>query len=143
MIIVCNKKAMVPMKNIHPGQVFRYNEKYYVKIANTNFGIEKERAVDLLDGFIYDESFFDSDVYKVDAELHTTDNPRDNRTVKTNTKDNRTIKTNSDLKENFHLGGNKMKNVYMVTSGTKGGDDYSVEGVFTNMNAAKKILCNK
>nr|DAV67030.1 MAG TPA: hypothetical protein [Caudoviricetes sp.] len=31
-----------------------------------------------------------------------------------------------------------MKNVYMVTSGTKGGDDYSVEGVFTNLNAAKK-----
>ena len=55
--------------------MFRYKENYYMKIANTNFGIEKDRAVNLLDGFIYDESFFDSDVYKVDAELHTTDNP--------------------------------------------------------------------
>lgn len=70
------------MKNIHHGEVFRYKENYYMKIANKNFGIVKERAVNLLDGFIYDESFFDSDVYKVDAELHTTDNPRDDGTIK-------------------------------------------------------------
>lgn len=70
------------MKNIHHGEVFRYKENYYMKIANKNFGIEKERAVNLLDGFIYDESFFDSDVYKVDAELHMTDNPRDDGTIK-------------------------------------------------------------
>lgn len=82
MIIVCNKKVIVPMKNIHHGEVFRYKENYYMKIANKNFGIEKECAVNLLDGFIYDESFFDSDVYKVDAELHTTDNPRDDGTIK-------------------------------------------------------------
>lgn len=82
MIIVCNKKVMVPMKNIRHGEVFRYKENYYMKIANTNFGIEKDRAVNLLDGFIYDESFFDSDVYKVDAELHTTDNPKDNGAIK-------------------------------------------------------------
>lgn len=28
MIIVCNKKVIVPMKNIHHGEVFRYKENY-------------------------------------------------------------------------------------------------------------------
>lgn len=85
MRIICNKKVKVPMKSIHRGEVFRYKEYYYMKIANTNFGAAKDCAVNLLDGFIYDESFFDSDVYKVDAELHTTDNPRDNRMIRQGT----------------------------------------------------------
>lgn len=73
---------MASMKSIHHGEVFRFREDYYMKIANTNSGVAKDRAVNLLNGFIYDESFFDSDVYKVDAELHTTDNPRDDRTIR-------------------------------------------------------------
>lgn len=85
MRIVCNKKIMIPMKSIHHGEVFRYKENYYIKIANTNLGVTKDCAVNLLDGFIYDESYFDSNVYKVDAELHTTDNPRDNRTIRQET----------------------------------------------------------
>lgn len=82
MRIVCNKKIMIPMKSIHHGEVFRYKENYYMKIANTNLGVTKDYAVNLLDGFIYDESYFDLNVYKVDAELHTADNPRDNRTIR-------------------------------------------------------------
>lgn len=70
MRIVCNKKVMTPMKSIHHGDVFCFRENYYMKIANTNIGIAKDWAVSLLDGFIYDESFFDSDVYEVDTELH-------------------------------------------------------------------------
>lgn len=85
MRIVCNKKIMIPMKSIHHGEVFRYMENYYMKIANTNLGVTKDYAVNLLNGFIYDEAYFDSDVYKVDAELHTTDNPRDNRAIRQET----------------------------------------------------------
>lgn len=70
MRIICNKKVMAPMKSTHHGEVFRFREDYYMKIANTNSGVAKDWAVSLLDGFIYDESFFDSDVYEVDTELH-------------------------------------------------------------------------
>lgn len=55
MRIICNKKVMAPMKSIHHGEVFRFREDYYMKIANTNSGVAKDRAVNLLNGFIYDE----------------------------------------------------------------------------------------
>lgn len=52
MIIVCNKKTMIPMKSIHHGEVFRYKENYYMKIANTNLGIEKGSCCKFI-GWIY------------------------------------------------------------------------------------------
>lgn len=55
MRIICNKKVMAPMKSIHHREVFRFREDYYMKIANTNSGVAKDRAVNLLNGFIYDE----------------------------------------------------------------------------------------
>ena len=38
-------------------------------------------AVNLLDGLVYSNSFFKSDVYEVYAELHVKDNPKDNNVI--------------------------------------------------------------
>lgn len=77
MKIVSNKKFMTDVMNIKPGHVFCFRETYYMKLAD----IGENCAVNLLDGLVYSNSFFKSDVYEVYAELHVKDNPKDNNVI--------------------------------------------------------------
>lgn len=77
MKIVSNKKMMTNVMNIKPGHVFCFRETYYMKLAD----IGENCAVNLLDGLVYSNSFFKSDVYEVYAELHVKDNPKDNNVI--------------------------------------------------------------
>lgn len=77
MKIVSNKKIMTDVMNIKPGHVFCFRETYYMKLAD----IGENCAVNLLDGLVYSNSFFKSDVYEVYAELHVKYNPKDNNVI--------------------------------------------------------------
>lgn len=75
MRIVCNKKIMIPVNQVHAGSVFYFGESYYMKLYDTNHDGEIY-AVNLLDGLVYKESFFKSDVvYEPYAELHVVNYP--------------------------------------------------------------------
>ena len=75
MRIVCNKKIMIPVKQIQPGSVFYFGESYYMKLYDPNHDGEC-CAVSLLDGLVYKESFFKSNVaYEPYAELHVINYP--------------------------------------------------------------------
>lgn len=77
MKIVSNKKMMTNVMNIKSGDVFCFRETYYMKLSD----IGENCAVNLLDGLVYSNSFFKSDVYEVYAELHVKDNPKDNNVI--------------------------------------------------------------
>lgn len=77
MKIVSNKKMMTNVMNIKSGHVFCFRETYYMKLSD----IGENCAVNLLDGLVYSNSFFKSDVYEVYAELHVKDNPKDNNVI--------------------------------------------------------------
>ena len=77
MKIVSNKKMMTNVMNIRSGHVFCFRETYYMKLSD----IGENCAVNLLDGLVYSNSFFKSDVYEVYAELHGKDNPKDNNVI--------------------------------------------------------------
>lgn len=77
MKIVSNKKMMTNVMNIKSGHVFCFRETYYMKLSD----IGENCAVNLLDGLVYSDSFFKSDVYEVYAELHVKDNPKDNNVI--------------------------------------------------------------
>ncbi len=75
MRIVCNKKIMIPVNQIQAGNVFYFGESYYMKLYDVNYDGEY-CAVNLLDGLVYKESFFKSNVaYEPYAELHVINYP--------------------------------------------------------------------